>query len=71
MIYFQDFVQVAEVEDLPDQLIKVLVRVQFVGEFPMGDVIASYQRLGSKVDKPQDAINALNIILGEPPPLVS
>ena len=56
---------------MPDQLIRVLVRVQFVGEFPMGDVIASDQRLGSKVDKPQDAINALNIILGEPPPLVS
>ena len=62
--FLQNFVQVPEVKDLPDQLIRVMIRVQFVGEYPIGDVIENYQRFGSKVDKPQDAINALNIILG-------
>jgi hypothetical protein len=41
------------------------MKLQYVGEYPIEEVITQYQRYGSRVDKPQDAVNALNIILGQ------
>ena len=61
---FQDVVEVLEVVDIPQSLIKVGIKLQCIGEFPICDAISAYQRSGTTVDKPQDPITALNIILG-------
>jgi hypothetical protein len=65
LIFLKDVVEIREVADIPST-IKVSMKLQYVGEYPIGEVITQYQRYGSRVDKPQDAVNALNIILGQP-----
>ncbi len=51
-------------KDIPDKTVKVLIKLQKVGELPMADIFNDYIARGSSVDKPQDQVNALNIILG-------
>ena len=41
-----------------------MIKLQRVAEVPLNAVFEEYERFGSKVDKPQDQISALNIILG-------
>ena len=53
-----------EVKDILDKKVKVVIKLQRVAEIPLNAVFEEYERLGSKVDKPQDQISALNIILG-------
>ena len=42
-----------------------MVKVLFIGEYPIGEVLDKFQRFGSKVDKPEAAIGILEIVLGE------
>ena len=58
----QDTVEVREVPDIPQSLIKVSIKLQFVGELPLSDAIEAFKTRGG--ERPQDPINALNIILG-------
>ena len=43
---------------------KVLIKLQKVDELPIAAILDYYIARGSSVDKPQDQVNALNIILG-------
>ena len=43
---------------------KVLIKLQKVNELPIAAILDYYIARGSSVDKPQDQVNALNIILG-------
>jgi hypothetical protein len=61
---FQATVEVLEVKDIYDKKVKVVIKLQRVAEVPLNAVFEEYERFGSKVDKPQDQISALNIILG-------
>ena len=60
---FQDTVEVLEVADIPQSSIRVSIKLQRVGELPLRDAIEQFEKRGS--DRPQDSINALNIILGK------
>jgi hypothetical protein len=63
-IQLQDTVEILEVKDIPDKTVKVMIKLQKVGELPMAAIFDEYIARGSSVDKPQDQVNALNIILG-------
>ena len=53
-----------EVPDIPTSVIKVSIKLQRVGEFPLRAAIEDFEKRGSNVERPQDPVNALNIILG-------
>ena len=58
-------VTVREVEDIPDRQVEVNFKLQKVGEFPLKSAFDDYLSRGSNVEKPQDQINALNIIISK------